>query len=164
MKQALFYKKQGKNLKCELCPHNCIIPEGKTGFCNVRKNIKNKLYSLVYGKPVPINIDPIEKKPLFHFEQGKQILSIGTFGCNMTCFFCQNYEISQTKEIKNFDKILDKIEYKSPEDIIKLTDKLIAFTYNEPTVYYEYMLDIAKLAKKNSIKTEIGRASCRERV
>ncbi|MEM5871652.1 MAG: AmmeMemoRadiSam system radical SAM enzyme, partial [Candidatus Aenigmatarchaeota archaeon] len=96
MKEALFYKKMNRDIvKCQLCPRLCIIPEGKRGFCNVRENKKGKLFSLVYGLPVSLAIDPIEKKPLFHFAPGTKCLSIATVGCNLRCRFCQNYTISQ---------------------------------------------------------------------
>lgn len=158
MKEALFYKKLKNNkVQCLLCPHNCIILENKFGFCNVRKNIEGKLYSLVYAKPVSMHLDPIEKKPLYHFHPGSQIFSIGTFGCNLSCLFCQNYDISQAKDIKNFEEIVEKLPLVKPEEIIYICKekgyKFVAFTYNEPTVFYEYMIETAKLCRKNSIKT-----------
>jgi pyruvate formate lyase activating enzyme len=147
----------GKKVQCALCPHNCIIPEGRRGICGVRKNIGGKLFSLVYGKPIAIHIDPIEKKPLYHFYPGSKILSIGTFGCNLSCQFCQNHEMSQAKDIKGFEKIAENAEYAPPEKIVRLCKEsnlnFVAFTYNEPTVFYEYMLDTAKLCKKAGIKT-----------
>ncbi len=156
LKECLFYEKLENSLvKCNLCPHNCVINQDKTGICNTRINIKGILYTLTYGKPISISIDPIEKKPLFGFHSGEKILSIGTIGCNFKCKFCQNYDISQSKAI-NF---LEKIETVTPEQIIeKIKQKklnLIAFTYNEPIVFYEYMIDIAKLAKQNDIECVI---------
>jgi pyruvate formate lyase activating enzyme len=156
LKESLYYEKlSNKLVKCKLCPHNCTIQKNSTGICKTRKNIDGKLYSLNYGKPISISIDPIEKKPLYKFHPGKKILSIGTLGCNFSCKFCQNYEISQIKNLEQFKKQ----KYYSPEEIIKLTQKnnlnLIAFTYTEPTVFYEYMLDIAKLAKQNNIECVI---------
>jgi pyruvate formate lyase activating enzyme len=154
MKEALFYESldSGK-VKCTLCPKGCVISDSKTGVCDVRQNIKGKLYSLVYEKPVAIHIDPIEKKPLYHFHPGSAILSIGTYGCNLDCQFCQNYDLSQEFEASHFE-LIDNVE---PEKIIITCKdknlKFVAFTYNEPTIFYEYMLDIAKLCKANGLKT-----------
>ncbi|MDD5253544.1 MAG: AmmeMemoRadiSam system radical SAM enzyme [Candidatus Nanoarchaeia archaeon] len=152
MKQALFYtKKENNKVQCNLCPNNCLIPENKIGSCRVRKNIKGILYSLVYAKPASINVDPIEKKPLYHFLPGTKVLSFGTFGCNFHCLNCQNYNISQN--------LVEDIPEVKPEEIIKLAKKYktpsIAYTYTEPTIFYEYMLDTAKLAKKNKIKNVV---------
>ena len=146
-----FEKLKNNYVKCNLCPNYCVIKEGETGICKVRENINGELYSLVYNKPVAIHIDPIEKKPLFHFYPGSRALSIATAGCNLRCNFCQNWEISQSLpgEIEAYKK--------TPQDIINLAIKYdcesIAFTYTEPTIFYEYMLDIAKLADKNDLKT-----------
>ena len=138
---------KNKQLKCELCPHHCIIKEDKTGICQVRKNIKGKLKTLNYGKVSALGVDPIEKKPLYHFYPGKKVLSLGSYGCNMSCIYCQNWHISQQKPTLH--------DY-SPEDIVNSAQAkeldLIAYTYSEPIVFYEYMLDIAKLASKKEIK------------
>ena len=156
--QAQFYQKNKDNIQCTLCPKKCVILENKSGFCGVRKNIKKEFYALNYGKPVAMNIDPIEKKPLYHFYPGSPIFSLGTFGCNLSCQFCQNHEISQFSRNNNlFEQDNDNIDFFSPSKIIELCKKqnlkFLAFTYNEPTVFYEYMLDIAKLCQKNDIKT-----------
>ena len=144
MKEAMFYEKFDKKVKCLLCGRECIIPEGERGFCGVRENIKGKLYSLVYSKPCSLAMDPIEKKPFFHFAPGSFCLSIATVGCNLRCLFCQNWEISQAKEIIG--------EETEPEKVIELARshgaKGISYTYTEPTIFYEYALDIMKLAKK----------------
>lgn len=152
--EAMFYEKlENKMVKCNLCPNFCRLPEGYTGTCKARKNINGKLYSLVYGKIAALHIDPIEKKPLYHFLPGTEIYSIATTGCNLKCKFCQNWEISQVYP--------DEVEtrYISPQDLIEDVKakkiKAIAFTYTEPTVFYEYILDVAKLAKKNGIKTVV---------
>lgn len=151
MKEALFYKKlKNKIVRCELCPRLCLISAGKRGNCCVRENIKGKLYSLVYGKAVAVNIDPIEKKPLYHFLPGSKVFSFGTAGCNLHCMFCQNWEISQAKpENRESDEL-------NPKDIVKQAKwkgcKSIAYTYSEPTIFYEYMLDTAKLARKHGLK------------
>lgn len=154
MKEALFYENlDGGKVKCTLCPRGCVVADSRTGTCGVRENVKGKLYSLVYEKPVAIHVDPIEKKPLYHFHPGVKILSIGTYGCNLDCRFCQNYDLSQEFEVSGF-QFIDNV---TPEMIIKTcldeNLKFVAFTYNEPTIFYEYMLDIAKLCKANDIKT-----------
>jgi pyruvate formate lyase activating enzyme len=151
MKEASFYKRlEEKRVQCNLCPHNCKINKGKTGFCKVRKNIDGILYSLVYGSPISCNLDPIEKKPLFHFYPGSKAYSIATVGCNMRCKHCQNADISQVKQC-----ISPSYEI-SAEEIVKQAKNCnagsIAYTYTEPTIFYEYALDIAKLAHKNGLK------------
>jgi len=151
MKKALFFEKQkNKTVQCTLCPHNCIIPENKKGFCKTRKNIKGILYSSVYGKPCALAVDPIEKKPLFHFLPGSKVLSLGTAGCNLGCDFCQNYDTAQEdpENVDSYDLLPEEIVKKA----IKTKCKSIGYTYNEPTVFYEYVLDIAKLAHKNGLK------------
>jgi pyruvate formate lyase activating enzyme len=146
MKEALFYeKKPDGKVDCTLCARYCKgIPEGKTGFCGVRKNVKGKLYSLVYGKACSIAVDPIEKKPLFHFAPGTECLSVATVGCNFKCLHCQNWEISQPSGIFGED-----IE---PERIVETAKnrdvKGIAYTYTEPTIFYEYAYDTMKLASR----------------
>ena len=154
MKSALFYKKiKNSVLQCELCPRYCVIKNSEVGNCGVRKNIQGKLYSLVYGKPCSINIDPIEKKPLYHFLPGSESFSIGTVGCNFHCLNCQNYEISQAK----FEGVnsIDLPPKKVVEQALKNKCKSISYTYNEPTIFCEYMLDTAQLAKKKRIKNVI---------
>ncbi|MBM3233534.1 AmmeMemoRadiSam system radical SAM enzyme [Candidatus Pacearchaeota archaeon] len=150
MKEALFYKKLGSGIvQCELCPHFCTLKNGEKGKCKVRENRTGKLFSLVYEKPCSIALDPIEKKPLYHFYPGSKTLSLATFGCNLSCQHCQNWQISQ--------KFIEKIREASPQEIIEMAknvnSKIISFTYTEPTIFYEYMLDIAKLAKKEGMKT-----------
>lgn len=147
MKEALFYKKLESNqVSCELCPHHCTLELNQIGKCNVRKNIDGILYSLNYGKVSGVAVDPIEKKPLHFWRPGSQILSFGTFGCNMSCKFCQNFDISQN--IPNYQNIM-------PEEIVNEAQRLsleaIAYTYNEPTVYYEMVIETAILAKKKGI-------------
>jgi pyruvate formate lyase activating enzyme len=152
MIEAKYYNRLDNNdLQCNLCPHECIIAEGKYGICNVRKNISGRLFSLVYGNPVTLHFDPIEKKPLYHFYPATNILSIGTVGCNLKCFYCQNSEISQAKPDEQ-----DKIRY-SPEEIIHLAGSKsdntgIAYTYNESVIFFEYMIDIAVMAKRTGLK------------
>lgn len=153
MKEALYYKKlTDKKVKCILCPHFCLLTENKKGLCRVRKNINGKLYSLVYNKPCAVHIDPIEKKPLFHFLPSSKSLSISTYGCNLFCLNCQNFEIS--KEFKEID--LKDVPPKEIIDLaIKNNCKSISYTYTEPTIFYEYMIDVAKLAKKSKLKNVI---------
>ncbi len=131
-------------VNCRLCSHNCKIAENNTGFCRVRKNLGGTLYSLVYGKPCSIAVDPIEKKPLFHFAPGSETLSVATQGCNFRCEFCQNWEISQPEseeEITGRDI--------PPEKLKELINNYPGFswTYTEPTVFYEYFYETAKLCK-----------------
>lgn len=152
MKEALFYKKIDKNnVKCNLCYHNCIIKDGSRGFCNIRENKNGTLFSLTYGKIIANNIDPIEKKPLFHFYPGSKTYSIATPGCNFKCLHCQNYSISQNTNNSEmyFKDIL-------PLDIVKNAIKegcsSISYTYTEPTIFYEYAYDIAKIAYKRNLK------------
>lgn len=150
LKKALYWQSQNDNtLQCNLCPRRCVLAIGQKGFCRARKNIDGTLYTLTYGQPVALHVDPIEKKPLAHVYPGTKSFSIATAGCNLKCKFCQNWEISQL----DAEKV--SVEYVPPEKIVEMTkesgSKTIAFTYTEPTIFYEYMLDIAKLAKKDFI-------------
>ena len=153
MKEALFYINLTDKVQCRICPRNCIILEGQRGFCRARENIKNKLYSLVYARPCSINLDPIEKKPLYHFYPSHRSLSVATVGCNMACKHCQNWEISQA------DPDSFPARELMPEQIVNMAVKgnykSISYTYTEPTIFYEYVLDTAKLAKKKGIKNVI---------
>jgi pyruvate formate lyase activating enzyme len=153
MKEALLYEKLGeKKVRCFLCNHRCRIPDGQKGICGVRENQGGLLYTLVYRQLISRNVDPIEKKPLFHFAPGSRSFSIATVGCNFHCDFCQNYEISQMprdrKEIRGEDV--------SPEEVVAMAKKTgcrtIAYTYTEPTIYFEYALDIARLASAEGLK------------
>ncbi len=148
MKEALFYESSDySSVQCRLCSHNCIVKNGEKGICNVRKNDNGILYSLVYGKIAAKNIDPIEKKPLYHFKPRSYTYSFSTTGCNLKCKNCQNYEISQTKEILG--------AYYSPDAIVGevVANHLpsISYTYTEPTIYYEFAKDTGLLAKKESV-------------
>ncbi len=150
LKEAEHYIVEDGELNCSLCPHNCRITEGNTGICKVRKNIDNKLYTLNYGNPVTISIDPIEKKPLFHFHPSSKTLSIGFAGCNLCCLNCQNHEISQ---IAPTNETYNKI---TPQDIVELAIKnncpSISYTYTEPLISFEFVKECCILAKKSSIK------------
>ena len=150
--EAKYYTQLEKNyVRCDLCPNNCVLKQDEIGMCGVRQNLAGKLYSLVYAQPVSVHVDPIEKKPLYHFLPGSKILSLATVGCNLRCNFCQNWTISQSRP----DDVQTQIIL--PQEIIELAKKYecesIAFTYTEPTVFYEYMLEIAKLAKKEGLHT-----------
>ncbi len=155
--ECTLYKKIGKKVQCIACSHRCIIDEGKTGICGVRKNINGKLYLLVYGRVIAKHVDPIEKKPLYHFLPRTSAFSIGTFGCNFRCSFCQNYDISQFKdlygEVDDEQFFGEKITPKQiVNEAINLNCKSIAYTYNEPTIFIEFAHDTAKLAKQKSLK------------
>jgi pyruvate formate lyase activating enzyme len=153
MYEALLYQKLNNGLvQCQACAHHCVIAPKQRGFCGVRENQNGKLYSLVYGKACAINIDPIEKKPFFHFLPGSYSLSIATVGCNFKCLHCQNADISQSpKETKEIFG-----ENWPPEKIVNeaLQNKVpsISYTYTEPTIFVEYALETMKLAKKKGLK------------
>lgn len=148
MKEAMYYKKLDENcVSCSLCPHNCIITDGNVGICRVRKNEDGILYSLNYGKISSYGYDKIEKKPLFHFYPGSTIFSIGSFGCNLSCQFCQNHDIVYDSSYSYDIEAKDIISLAEENDSIGL-----AFTYNEPIVWYEYMLEIAKEIRKKGLK------------
>jgi len=141
----------GGRVHCYLCPRHCHIHSGQAGFCFIRVNQGGKLYSLGYGAPAALQVDPIEKKPLNHFLPGTRVFSMGTAGCNMGCFFCQNWDISKSRQ----DQV--RSQHVAPEDVPLLAlqhgcDSL-AFTYNEPTIWGEYVIDICEAAKEYGLKT-----------
>jgi pyruvate formate lyase activating enzyme len=152
LKPAKWWKEadNGK-LLCSLCPRYCTIGDGQAGFCYIRQNIEGKLYSTGYGKPTGFAIDPVEKKPLNHFLPGSSILSFGTAGCNLGCKFCQNWSISKAR--------LDEINSLSvsPEEVVMLAKKYnlpsIAYTYNDPVIFGEYVIDISKIAREEGINS-----------
>ena len=153
MKEVYLYKKiKDKKVQCRTCAHYCIIEEEKKGKCYVRENRNGKLYSLVYGRCCALNVDPIEKKPFFHFLPGSQSLSVATVGCNFQCKSCQNWTISQGPRI--FGKI--EGEEISPKTIVEIALKQnlpsISYTYTEPTIFLEYALDTMKIAKEKGLK------------
>jgi len=156
LKEAMLYEKlPDSKVHCFLCPWHCKIHPGHGGFCGVRQNIDGKLYSLIYGKISSMANDPVEKKPLFHFFPGSFCLSVGTYGCNMRCGHCQNWQIAHV----NLTELKSErfAEYISPEKLIDLAKESnsrgIAWTYNEPTIWFEYTYDGAILAKKNGLYT-----------
>lgn len=153
MKEALLWEPRDENrVKCLLCAHGCLIKSGETGICAVRQNRDGKLYSLVYGRAISANLDPIEKKPLFHFLPGTKSLSIATVGCNFKCRHCQNSDISQLPRDGH------RIEGGNlpPEDVVAAAISRgaasISYTYTEPTIFFEYALDTARLASQQGIK------------
>ncbi len=153
LKEALLYKKmEGNKVSCFLCSHHCRISNGKFGICNVRENRGGVLFTHAYGELIAQNIDPIEKKPLYHFLPGSRSFSIASIGCNFQCGFCQNWQISQVTEAQALG--LHSKEVK-PEEVVnqaKQTDsKSISYTYTEPTIFFEYAFEIAQLAKKEGL-------------
>jgi pyruvate formate lyase activating enzyme len=153
MQEALFYtKKENNQVKCELCPWFCELNPGQTGSCKVRENIGGTLVTHVYNQVAALGVDPIEKKPLYHFFPGKNILSIGEVGCNLHCTYCQNHQISQCMATR-----FSGFHAATPGQIINKALSLqnnagIAYTYNEPFTFYEFMCDIAELAHENGLK------------
>lgn len=158
MVETILYQKLKDGLvRCGICEQRCVIVKNKVGLCGTRQNIKGMLYSLVYGKAIAVHIDPIEKKPFYHFQPGSQSLSFATVGCNFHCLFCQNWDISQASKKQNFWKNHPFVgEDLLPEKIVALALKKncqsIAYTYTEPTVFLEYALDTMKLAHKKNLK------------
>jgi pyruvate formate lyase activating enzyme len=153
MREALFYEKIGDaKVRCYLCAHSCTISPGKRGICAVRENRDGVLYSLVYGKVIARHVDPIEKKPLFHFHPGSRSYSISTVGCNFKCMHCQNNEISQYP--KDHPGIPG--EDMTPEEVVREAEragcKSISYTYTEPTIFFEFAYDCAKLARQRGMK------------
>ncbi|MCQ9208475.1 MAG: AmmeMemoRadiSam system radical SAM enzyme [Omnitrophica bacterium] len=149
--EAMFYEKlDQRTIQCHLCPRNCLLKNGMRGICRAREPRDGKHYSLVYGNPTAVHIDPIEKKPLFHFLPATTAFSIATAGCNFRCKYCQNWQISQfpPEETQN--------QYLPPEATVEAARKYrcptIAYTYTEPSIFYEYMLDTAKIAQKYGIR------------
>lgn len=152
LKEALYYTQldsKKNTVACSLCPRRCVIEEGEKGFCRARKNIKGRLYSLGYAAPCAVHIDPIEKKPFFNVLPKTLSFSIASAGCNLRCRYCQNWQISQ---VSPEDTMNDDLP---PERVVEMAAKngckSIAYTYTEPTNFYEYMLDTAKIAKKKHI-------------
>ncbi|MBE0516133.1 MAG: AmmeMemoRadiSam system radical SAM enzyme [Methanophagales archaeon] len=153
MKEAMFYEKlEESTVRCHLCPHLCKINEARRGICGVRENKDGVLYSLVYGKVVAGAIDPIEKKPLFHFYPGSTAYSIATVGCNFRCKNCQNFDISQMpKEDRNLIIGEDALPHEIVTAARQNNCKSIAYTYTEPTIFFEYAYDTARLAHEEGV-------------
>ena len=152
--EARYYEKlPDKEIKCHLCPRECHLGDKERGYCGVRENSNGTYYTLVYGKACAVHVDPVEKKPFFHFYPRHQTLSLATAGCNVNCKFCQNWEISQVRpeQVQHFDF--------PPRTVVETAKKyncpLIAYTYTEPIVFYEYMVDTAKLGRRAGLKSVV---------
>lgn len=153
MREAMLYEKlPDGRVRCNLCAHRCTIAEGKRGICHVRENRGGTLYTLVYGRTITQHVDPIEKKPLFHFYPGSTAYSIATPGCNFQCRWCQNWQISQHPQERDFSAGTEA----SPEDVVARAihsgARSIAYTYTEPTIFFEYAYDTAKEAHTAGLK------------
>ncbi|HHW03579.1 MAG TPA: AmmeMemoRadiSam system radical SAM enzyme [Thermoanaerobacterales bacterium] len=150
MKEALFFERMENGVvHCFLCPHHCRIAPGRAGTCRVRKNVDGILYSTNYARVSSWGMDPIEKKPLYHFFPGSWIFSVGSFGCNFRCKFCQNWQIAQLTDVPTQEV--------SPKDLVEVALRQkgnigIAYTYNEPTIWYEYVIECARLAREKGLK------------
>jgi len=154
LREAMYYRPlEDGRVQCHICPRRCIIPDGGRGFCRNRENRGGRLYTIVYGKPCTVNMTVPEKGPLYHFMPGHRRLALATVSCNLRCKYCQNWHISQVS--------LEDVNYYelSPEEVVELALKeraqSVSFTYTEPTAFYEYVYDIAKLAKARGLKTSI---------
>lgn len=152
--EARYYEKHpDREIECLLCPRLCKLGDKERGYCGVRENIDGTYYTLVYGKICTINLDPIEKKPLFHYLPGSTALSIATAGCNVNCKFCQNWEISQVRpeQIQNYDLPPQGVV----QNALKYSSPVIAYTYTEPIIFYEYMYDTSLEARKKGVKSVV---------
>lgn len=166
VKEASWWHSADLGVVCDLCPHRCYLPEGARGRCRVRMNRDGRLWTMVWGQPVSLAVDPIEKKPVFHMLPGSPILSLATVGCPLRCDFCQNWTISQAYpestprpvQLASLSKSADS-GWLSPADVVRLAVEnripSIAFTYSEPAVFFEYMYDCAKLAKSRGLRTVV---------
>jgi pyruvate formate lyase activating enzyme len=154
VREAQFYEKQsGKSIKCKLCPRECVVGDRERGYCGVRENRGGTYYTLVHSRVATAHIDPIEKKPLFHFLPGTQAFSIATAGCNVNCKFCQNWEISQVRP----EQV--RSDYAPPEKIASLAQEngcgAIAYTYSEPVIFTEYVLDCARAGRARNVPSVV---------
>jgi len=155
VKEGLLYQKlPGKKVRCGVCQRRCLIAENQWGYCQTRVNKEGKLYTSIYGVVSSVNVDPIEKKPVFHFRPGSECISFGTYGCNFMCIFCQNWQIAH---FNGASLNLDEEKLLSPQEAIRMAIKSqaegIAITYNEPAIWLEYSLDVFKMAKKENLYT-----------
>jgi pyruvate formate lyase activating enzyme len=150
LRKAMYWAPMGEAAKCGLCPHGCMLQPGQTGICRERRNDNGQLVTLGYAAPCAVHVDPIEKKPLFHVLPGARAYSIGVAGCNLRCLYCQNWSISQSSPLETAN------EYLPPEKVVQEALRAgcsaIAYTYSEPTVWYEYMLDTARLGRAAGLK------------
>ncbi len=155
MKQAGWWMPDtGNNVRCTLCPKTCLIGEGETGFCCVRKNTGGVLYSLAYGIPAALQVDPITKKPLRHYLPGTKTFSVGSFGCNLGCVFCQNHQLSRGEYTETVTR---RLHYYEPQRLVDLAKqhscRSLCFTYNEPSIWAEYVIETFRLAKEQGLGT-----------
>jgi len=150
---AMFQEETARGIMCRICPNECVLKEGELSKCNNRKVHNSKLYTLAFGNPCSVNVDPVEKKPLYHFLPGSKAYSIATAGCNLVCLNCQNWTISQTSpdKTRNYDLMPDKVV----EECTKNNCSSIAYTYSEPVTFYEYVLETATLARNAGVKNII---------
>ena len=150
MKLAMFFEKiENSKVHCSLCPHNCVIKPGSLGVCRARKNIDGNLYSLNYARIASVSLDPIEKKPLYRFHPGTMIMSAGTFGCNLKCSFCQNWSIAH-RDAETIEILPETLAAKALETV-KNGNIGLAYTYNEPSIWYEYVYDTSRLAREKGL-------------
>ncbi|MBE0476082.1 MAG: AmmeMemoRadiSam system radical SAM enzyme [Coriobacteriia bacterium] len=153
MRQALLWEPQGNRVRCRLCPHGCRIAEGRAGICGVRRNVDGTLMAMTYGRISSIAVDPIEKKPVFHYFPGTNVLSIGSVGCTMRCGHCQNWQISRLKP----EEAEDQLHELPPERVVDMAHKYrcpgVAFTYNEPVIWVEYVVDVARACREAGLYT-----------
>lgn len=161
LKEAKFYRKEKDGLVCETCERECLLKEGQTGFCKTRKNINGKIYTICYGDISSISLNPIEKKPFYHFYPGTYAMTVGSWSCNFTCLWCQNFEISKFPPRNEY--------YISPEEFIEICLKYKAdgtsISFNEPTLLFEWSLDVFKIAKKKNLyNTYVSNGYMKERV
>ncbi len=153
VKARLWEKLDGK-VKCQVCANECVILPGKVGICNTRKNFDGELYTMIYGSLISSgSLDPIEKKPLYNFWPGATAYSIASFGCSLRCSNCQNWSISQTSPIENGNRLTELTAEQLVKKVVKSGAKTLAFTYNEPLIWHEWVLDVTKLLKEHEIKT-----------
>jgi pyruvate formate lyase activating enzyme len=147
---AMFQEETARGIMCRICPNECVLKEGELSKCNNRKVRDSRLYTMAFGNPCSVNIDPVEKKPFYHFLPGSRAYSIATAGCNLVCLNCQNWTISQTSpdKTRNYDLMPDKVV----EECIKSSCSSIAYTYSEPVTFYEYVFETATIARKAGIK------------
>lgn len=151
LKDAKYWQREGDAVRCQLCPHSCLIKEGKVGICRVRQNIGGSLKAISYGLVSSVHLDPLEKKPLFHFRPGEPVLSFGGLSCNLRCLHCQNFTIAQVGLEEGTHR------YVAPKDVpemcVRSNSNGVAWTYNEPTIWYEYMLEASRLCKERGLFT-----------
>jgi pyruvate formate lyase activating enzyme len=157
-KECMYYEVTPRGTKCLICPNACTIAEGSNSVCRNRTNYKGRLYTIAYGNPCTMHIDPVEKKPLFHFMPGTNTFSIATAGCNFACLNCQNWSISQAspKETRNYDLMPAKVVAKTLEEVCKS----VSYTYSEPITFYEYMYDSSVMARQKGLRNIMVSNGC----